>query len=168
VTDLLKLLPELGRTVMTLCDLNNEQLDRQPLPEDVKQSLREASPPTQTQMQLAIELAQEGQATIRQLAQRLGVTAAAVSLLVDRMVEHGWLERYRDEQDRRLVWVRLTAESQAMADALMSAQRAQIVKFLSDVPADERDAFVRNLGRFVRVLGQVAGGDLPRVERRFK
>jgi hypothetical protein len=75
--DLLKLLPELGRTVMTLCDLNNEQLDRQPLPEDVKQSLREASPPTQTQMQLAIELAQEGQATIRQLAQRLQIVELA-------------------------------------------------------------------------------------------
>jgi DNA-binding MarR family transcriptional regulator len=67
-----------------------------------------------------------------QLAQRLGVTAAAISLLVDRMVEHGWLERFRDEQDRRFLWVRLTEESQAMADALMSAQRAQIVKFQAE------------------------------------
>ena len=159
VTDLLKLLPGLGRTILMLCDLHIEQLDRQPLPEEVKQRLREASPPTQTQMQLAIELAQEGPSTIRQLAQRLGVTAAAVSLLVDRMVEHGWLERVRDEQDRRLVWVRLTAESQAMSDALISVQREQIVRFLSEVPPDERESFVRNLARFVRVMGQVTGGD---------
>jgi MarR family transcriptional regulator, organic hydroperoxide resistance regulator len=154
VTELLKLLPELGRMVLTLCELHMGQLEEQPLPEEVKQRLREASPPTQTQMQLAIELAQEGQTTIRQLADRLGVTPAAVSLMVDRMVEHGWLERVRDERDRRLVWVRLTPDAQAMSEALIRVQREQIVAFLSEVPEEERRPFLRNLARFVRMMGK--------------
>src|SRR5690349_16646265 len=134
VTDLLKTLPELGRTVMALCELQAAQMDRLQLTEELRAKLRAAAPPTQTQMQLAIELAQEGQATIRQLASRLGVTPAAVSLLVDRMAEHGWVERARDDADRRVVWVRLTPLAQSISDALLRSQRAQVVTFLDGVP----------------------------------
>src|SRR5437868_5205937 len=117
VTDLLKLLPEFQRMADALCELHETQLERQSLPAGLREKLRGATAPTQTQMQLAIELAQEGQATIRQLALRLGVTPAAVSLLVDRMAEHGWVERTRDEVDRRVVWVRLTPLAQSISDA---------------------------------------------------
>jgi DNA-binding MarR family transcriptional regulator len=154
VTDLLKALPDLGRMVDALCELHLAQLERQPLLEEVKRRLREAAPPTQTQMQLAIELAQEGPATIRQLASRLGVTPAAVSLLVDRMVDHGWVERERDEEDRRVVWARLTPMAQSMSEALLRVQRAQVVTFLAEVPEHEREPFVRNLAHFARVLAR--------------
>src|SRR5438477_631260 len=100
VTDLLKLLPEFQRIADALCALHEHehaQLERQTLPAGLREKLRGATAPTQTQMHLVIELAQEGQATIRQLALRLGVTPAAVSLLVDRMAEHGWVDRTRDE-----------------------------------------------------------------------
>ena len=155
VTELLKLLPELNRTMQALCELHASQLERAPLPAKIKEHLRSGTgPPTQTQMQLAIELAQEGQATIRQLAARLGVTPAAVSLLVDRMAEHGWVERERDGSDRRVVWVRLTPRAADIAEALLRVQRERVAHFLADVPAEEREAFVRNLARFARVLGQ--------------
>ena len=36
VTELLKLLPELDRTMETLCQLHVTQLERQPMPEEVK------------------------------------------------------------------------------------------------------------------------------------
>jgi DNA-binding MarR family transcriptional regulator len=154
VTDLLKLMPELGRMVTALHELHASQLECQALPKEVKELLHKAAPPTQTQMQLAIELAQEGPATIRQLATRLGVTPAAVSLLVDRMAEHGWVERVRDEDDRRVVWARLTPMAQSVAEVLLRVQRGQIIAFLADVPEHEREPFVRNLTRFVRVLAK--------------
>jgi DNA-binding MarR family transcriptional regulator len=153
VTELLKLLPELSRTVQALCELHYSQLERAPLPAKIKEHLRSGTgPPTQTQMQLGIELAQEGPSTVRDLARRLGVTPAAVSLLVDRMAEHGWVERTRDEDDRRVVWVRLTPSAAAICDAMMRVQRSQLETFLAAVPEDEREAFVRNLARFARVM----------------
>jgi DNA-binding MarR family transcriptional regulator len=103
---------------------------------------------------LAIELALVGPATTRQLASRLGVTPAAVSLLVDRMVDHGWVERERDEEDRRVVWARLTPMAQSMSEALLRVQRAQVVTFLAEVPEHEREPFVRNLAHFARVLAR--------------
>lgn len=153
VTELLKLLPELGRAMEAQCALQLSQLDRHDLPAHVINSLHTTSRPTPTQMQLAIELAQEGPATIRELAQRLGVTAAAVSLLVDRMVEHGWVERTRDTDDRRVVWVRLTPIARSISELFLGRQREQVAGFLRQVPEAEREAFVRNAALFVRVLG---------------
>ena len=49
----------------------------------------------------------------------MGVSPSAISLLVDRMVEHGMVERTRDTEDRRVVWLRLTPAAQAIADALL-------------------------------------------------
>ena len=152
VTDLLKLLPQLGRAMEAQRQLHLAQLEVVPLPEHVKLALSRATKPTQTQMELAIELAQEGPATVRDLARRLSVTPAAVSLLVDRMAEHGWLHRERSEEDRRVVWVRLTASAEAMAEAILRVQRDQLQEFLSDVGEDEREPFVRNLRSFARVL----------------
>lgn len=153
VTELLKLLPELSRAMEAQCAVQLSQLDRHDLPPDVLRALHTGSPPTPTQMQLAIELAQEGPAAIRELAQRLGVTAPAVSLLVDRMVEHGWVERTRDTDDRRVVWVRLTPIAQSMSELFLGQQREQVAAFLRQVPESEREAFVRNAALFVRVLG---------------
>ena len=124
VTALLKLLPALGRAMEAHCQLHLAQLERDPVFDYVKDALHDSPTPTQTQMELAVELAQEGPTTVRDLARRLGVTPAAVSLLVDRMAEHGWVERERGEADRRVVWVRLTAPAQAMADALRERQGA--------------------------------------------
>src|SRR5688500_11943411 len=135
------------------CQLHLAQLERDPVFDYVKDALRDTATPTQTQMELAVELAQEGAATVRDLARRLGVTPAAVSLLVDRMAEHGWVERERSEADRRVVWVRLTPPAQAMADALLHVQRGQLLAFLREVPEAEREPFVRNLQRFTSVLG---------------
>jgi len=154
VTELLKLLPDLMRAMQS-------QREVPPCPEEAEASLppeavhawRHLPHPTHTQIRLAIELAQEGPATIGDLAQRLGVTAPAVSLLVDRMAEHGLIERARDAHDRRVVWVRLTPPAQAFADAFLGVKRRLMANFLERLPESEREAFVRNVALFARVLG---------------
>lgn len=161
VTDLLRLLPNLGRAMEAQCDLHLSQMSLAELPPEVKAAFRDHAKPTQTQMELAIELVQEGPATVRDLAQRLGVTAAAISLLVDRMEEHGWVERQRDSEDRRVVWVSLTALAHQIADLMLCVQRSQLTDFLRDVPEQEREPFVRNLRRFAGVLEHVRASDAP-------
>lgn len=51
----------------------------------------------------------EGKAfTTTQLAQKMDVTNAASSQMVDQLVKTGWVERIDDESDRRITWVHLT------------------------------------------------------------
>jgi|GEM_PF-5321055 Transcriptional regulators len=61
------------------------------------------------------------------LAHHAGVTRAAMTDVLDQMVESGWVTRVRSEADRRQWVVRLTPEGRAVADgaidALMKAAR---------------------------------------------
>lgn len=153
VAELIRLLPELKRALLAQHDQHTLRTVCESLPPRVLEAMRNGSPPTQAQVQVALELAQDGPATVGDLAHRLGVSAPAVSLQVDRMAEHGMVERLRDTDDRRVVWVRLTPAAQSIAGAFLGFWRAQLETFLAQVPEGEREAFVRNATLFARVLG---------------
>ena len=53
-------------------------------------------------------LDQEGPVTAGRLAQRTGLSAAAVTTAIDRLEHHGYARRARDSRDRRRVLVELT------------------------------------------------------------
>jgi DNA-binding MarR family transcriptional regulator len=153
VTELLKTLPDLGRALHAKPDAVATRAVCDALPDGLLDQLRHGQPPTPAQIQLAIELAQDGPATVGELAHRLGVSAPAASLLVDRMTEHGMVERRRDTEDRRVVWVQLTPAAQAIANAMLGVWRERLTGFMETLPQSERESFVRNVARFARVLG---------------
>ena len=161
VTELMKVLPVLARAMHAQKDSLADPAVCEALPEEVLALMHQGTPPTPAQVQLAIELAQEGQATVGELAQRMGVSPSAISLLVDRMVEHGMVERTRGTEDRRVVWLRLTPAAQAIADALLTHWRDQVGDFLALIPEAEREPFVRNVALFARVLGPAHEGTPP-------
>jgi DNA-binding MarR family transcriptional regulator len=161
VTELMKVLPDLARAMHAQKDALADPAVCQALPEEVAELMRHGPPPTPVQVQVAIELAQEGPATVGELAQRMGVSPSAISLLVDRMVEHGMVERTRGTEDRRVVWLRLTPAAQAIADALLTYWREQVGAFLARIPVAEREPFVRNVALFARVLGPAHEGAPP-------
>lgn len=67
---------------------------------------------------LKLLLAQPPGLTASELASRFGVSASAMTGMVDRLVRSGLAERQRSQEDRRVVWVRPTeAGEQALAEA---------------------------------------------------
>lgn len=86
----------------------------------------------------------------RELSQRLGLSPAAVTEVVDRLESAGHLVRQRDTRDRRRVQLRpsptavgrvlteiapLTRELDALADSFDDAERAAIGRYLTGVLA---------------------------------
>lgn len=67
--------------------------------------------------------APEGQLGLTRLARRMGISTSRLSHLVDRIREHGWVERVPDPVDRRFVLARLT---EAGRDALQAAAPLQL------------------------------------------
>jgi MarR family transcriptional regulator, organic hydroperoxide resistance regulator len=57
------------------------------------------------QVALMSILEAQGRATMQDLASQLGVTPATVTMMVKRLLAQGYVERGRDENDWRLVWV---------------------------------------------------------------
>lgn len=107
---------------------------------------------TPAQIQLAIDLSERGEGTISELAGRLGVSASAISLLVDWMVAHGMVERVRRTDDRRVVQVRLSAGAAEMVSTMLRVQRTLLERFVDETPVEERLEFLRHIDRFARTL----------------
>ncbi|UKF25029.1 MULTISPECIES: MarR family transcriptional regulator [Clavibacter] len=100
-------------------------------------------------------LIQEGSLSPTELAGRLGITTAAATLVVDRLVEVGHVDRRPHPHDRRRVVVvprpasvgRAMAELMPMiggvaraADALTAEERAAVTRFLGEVREVYREA----------------------------
>ncbi len=69
---------------------------------------------TYPQYLVLLVLWQDGDSTLGAIARRLGLGANAVTPLVDRLDHAGLLTRARDDEDRRLVHVALTAKGRAL------------------------------------------------------
>jgi len=108
-----------------------------------------------TDMKAMEHLIQEGSLSPTELAGRLGISTAAATLVVDRLVEVGHVDRRPHPHDRRRVVVvprpasvgRAMAELMPMiggvaraADALTDEERAAVTRFLGEVREVYREA----------------------------
>lgn len=78
--------------------------------------------PQQHQVLLIVKGMPQGKsATIGDIAERLQIQHHSAVELVDRLMEHGFVARHRDEADHRRVLVELTSQGEAILQQLSSA-----------------------------------------------
>jgi DNA-binding MarR family transcriptional regulator len=87
------------------------------------------------------------------LAQRTGVSGAAVSQLVSMLESAGWVERAPAESDRRRHALTLTPEGAALFRSAEGLLRARLGALLGDLPPRETEQLARLLGRVEKALG---------------
>ncbi|MGH2863293.1 MAG: MarR family transcriptional regulator [Solirubrobacteraceae bacterium] len=85
---------------------------------------------------------------ITSLAAAEGVTQPAITLLVNRMEERGWVLRRHDPTDRRAVLVALTTEGRAAFEELRAEYRALLHEEMATLSDDD----IEVLARAVEVL----------------
>jgi hypothetical protein len=68
------------------------------------------------------------------VADFLGVTNAAASRAIDRLVQRGLIDRTISREDRRAVDLSLTEESETLLDRFTEARNAELVRLLGDYP----------------------------------
>jgi DNA-binding MarR family transcriptional regulator len=95
---------------------------------------------------------------ITDLAEREGVTQPAITLLVNRLEERGWLRRGADPSDRRVVLVSLTHSGEAVFDRLRGEYRALLHEDMATLEDDD----VETLARAIEILD----GLIARLEER--
>lgn len=98
---------------------------------------------TMSQLKSLMLLVETGGLSGRELAERLGIGAPAVTALVDRLVLRGYVRREDDPADRRVSWARPTESAVALFDRLHSAHHERLVEILSAVAPDELDVVER-------------------------
>ncbi len=94
-----------------------------------------------------------------QLAEVLGVTRPAATQLVDKLVEHGMVERRHDPEDRRVVLVDYVPGMHEVARRIMGVRRTQLNAALDTMSDSEAEAFYKGLKEITAALGRVPGED---------
>jgi DNA-binding MarR family transcriptional regulator len=82
----------------------------------------------------------DGPLTQRQLGDRLSLTSGAMTMLVDRLEDAGWVRRRPHPSDRRYVLVELTEQAIERTPDRLAAYHARIKTIADKVPAAHRDA----------------------------
>ncbi len=101
-------------------------------------------------------LHQEGDKTVRELAEGLGLEQSTASRLVDGLVRDGLLRRSRDEsRDRRRVNVSLTSPGRRMARKLEGCADRYCERILARIPRDRREDVFHALRVLVEAIDEL-------------
>ncbi|MGQ9708208.1 MAG: MarR family winged helix-turn-helix transcriptional regulator [bacterium] len=98
-----------------------------------------------SQMMILLTLLRTYPISMNQLAQTLGLSKANASGLVDRLVKKGVIERFRSEEDRRVVLVQLTPAGAKMAAHLARLNRRGLSRMMRRIPERDLQVFINTL-----------------------
>lgn len=90
--------------------------------------------------------------TVAQLADRVHLSAATTSRIVDRLVKGGWVTRSRSATDRRRVHLALTADGEARYAALPAPLQERFVRRFLALPETERASILAALERITELM----------------
>jgi DNA-binding MarR family transcriptional regulator len=102
----------------------------------------------------------DGPKSAGQLAVATALTPAATTALVDRLVRKGFVERYRSDEDRRQVMVRMTSTGTRRTMQLYGP----LVEEGQAVFADLSDRELRQMRRYLETITELTDRHRDRVE----
>jgi DNA-binding MarR family transcriptional regulator len=88
--------------------------------------------------------------TLNDLARHMGVTAATMSLMVDRLERKGYVGRLRDTADKRRVHLRLTSAGVRIREASSVLDPPRVEALVARLSPEERETALRGLGLLAR------------------
>ena len=97
-------------------------------------------------------LNKSGSITISALAEKLSLSLAATSHLVERMVQQQLIERKEDTLDRRQKRLAITPDGLALLDRLLEARMREGSHLLTELPPELREQLEIVLGQVVERL----------------
>jgi DNA-binding MarR family transcriptional regulator len=140
----LMLLPTLMRLVERPSPVEMGEMARRGLPKDVQIS------PGHIQVLIALT---RGPRSIGQLAEELEVSPPAATQLVDKLAEHGMVDRHNDPADRRVVLVDYVEGMHEVARRIVGDRRRPLYDAMSKMTDEEALAFVKGLRLLARSFG---------------
>lgn len=88
-----------------------------------------------------------GSLKVSQLAEYLSLSSSAVTLLCDKLIQNGYLQRERSLDDRRVVCLIITESGKEMLQQLMDKEKEVVSRWLSGLSLDEMKQFSVTLNR---------------------
>jgi DNA-binding MarR family transcriptional regulator len=93
----------------------------------------------------ALHVATEGEPTVKELAERLGLSLPGCSRAVDHLVRRGLMDRREDAADRRMKRVSVTPAGEEAVRTVGDARRRALEAFARDIPPAHRERLLAAL-----------------------
>lgn len=102
-----------------------------------------------------------GTCGVKEIGEHLGVTSAAVSQMLDRLVEQGLIGRSEDAEDRRVKRIELTERGQEVFEQGLKA-RGSWIDFVADqLSQEEKETISSSLGILISKVRQLDQAAVP-------
>ncbi|MEA2068447.1 MAG: MarR family transcriptional regulator [Verrucomicrobiota bacterium] len=108
---------------------------------------------TAPQMICLYSLHENGSMTQSQLAKEVDLGMSTINGIVDRLEAKGWVQRKRDNVDRRKVFVKLTDSGKIQAHEAPALLQDKLSIALQELPELEQAAIALSLERIVELMG---------------
>jgi len=99
-------------------------------------------------------LSKRGGLTMNELSRQMGLAKSTMTRIVNNMVREGWIERAKNQEDGRVVNVRLTRKGKDMAKKLGVSSHNHVQRILRHIPPSEIPKVMESLKRVVKSLGE--------------
>src|SRR4051812_17257944 len=106
-------------------------------------------------------LEDEGPRRLTSLAIDEGVAQPSMTQLIQRLERQGFVERKRDTDDRRVVWVGITEAGRRLLAQRRSARAAELAGLLATLPPDEQAALATAVQAALPVIRKLAERRTP-------
>lgn len=117
---------------------------------------------TGSQFFMLKRILRRGRMTVSEVAEEMGVSLSAITALVDRLHRAGFVNRRRDEEDRRVVWLEVTPAGEEVVRSCLAARRRVLEKYLRRLPEEDVEQLVRIYEKLLAVLNREVSGDSAR------
>jgi len=88
---------------------------------------------------------QESGCSVSKLAEKMEVAPSAITVMLDRLENNGFVSRTRDNADRRVVIVKLTAAGEERLDYILKKRNQIMQHCLKQLEPNELDSFIQSL-----------------------
>ncbi|QNO14667.1 MarR family transcriptional regulator [Alkalicella caledoniensis] len=110
---------------------------------------------TSSQSYILIELKKSKQLTMNELSEKMNVTTSTMTRLINNLVRDKYVERYKDEDDRRIVLVRLTQGGIEVAEKLELAISDYYRRIVDSLPEGQIDDVLRSVSLLIKAFDKV-------------
>ncbi|WP_219838027.1 MarR family winged helix-turn-helix transcriptional regulator [Paenibacillus sp. R14(2021)] len=123
----------------------------------VSQSLEDGL--TGPQCYLMKLIREEERPTASMLAERMEVKPSAITVMLDRLVQHGFVSRIPDEHDRRVMLLKLTDKGDVAFGKVRQTYTSILDHLLQTLEQSEAEAFILTFERITNAVTQM--DDIP-------
>lgn len=99
-------------------------------------------PLTKHQFYIMNTLSKGDKHTVGELAEQMFVNPSAITNMMDRLIKTNYIERYRYENDRRVVYIKLTEEGRQIVTDMKKKRKVFFQTYLSVLSQQEIDELI--------------------------